>query len=174
MVALPGAALLKPVRASTILPAVTYGSTVVLCLAVRKGLSRKEGSFDLGRLELPVAICPPVWTLGALFVLVTPAEALAPVLIVAGLLPDRTASPRALEGAARGRRTVTSPRPASRVLRPLLRSPDGEAPGGLLLAPSLEVDHLGGCAVRVHFGPGRPVVPGHPSGAWLSRRHEQE
>ncbi|MFC9330851.1 APC family permease [Kitasatospora sp. NPDC057015] len=86
MVALPGAALLKLVTASTILPAVTYGSTVVLYLAVRGGLSRKEGSFDLGRLELPVAICALVWTLVALFVLVTPAEALTPVVIVIGLL----------------------------------------------------------------------------------------
>lgn len=86
MVALPGAALLKLVTASTILPAVTYGSTVVLYLAVRRGLSRKEGAFDLGRLELPVAICALVWTLVALFVLVTPAEALTPVVIVIGLL----------------------------------------------------------------------------------------
>ncbi|MFD0260430.1 hypothetical protein ACFVH7_19440 [Kitasatospora indigofera] len=86
MVALPGAALLKLVTASTILPAVTYGSTVVLYLAVRRGLSRKEGAFDLGRLELPVAICALAWTLVALFVLVTPAEALTPVVIVIGLL----------------------------------------------------------------------------------------
>lgn len=86
MVALPGAALLKLVTASTILPAVTYGSTVVLYLAVRRGLSRRERSFDLGRLELPVAICALVWTLVALFVLVTPAEALTPVVIVIGLL----------------------------------------------------------------------------------------
>lgn len=86
MVALPGDALLKLVTASTILPAVTYGSTVVLYLAVRSGLSRKEGAFDLGRLELPVAVCALVWTLVALFVLVTPAEALTPVVIVVGLL----------------------------------------------------------------------------------------
>ncbi|MGV9267580.1 APC family permease [Kitasatospora sp. NPDC003701] len=86
MVALPGAALLKLVTASTILPALTYGSTVVLYLAVRRGLSRKEGAFDLGRLELPVAICALVWTIAALFVLVTPSEALTPVVIVIGLL----------------------------------------------------------------------------------------
>ncbi|WP_329299641.1 amino acid permease [Streptomyces sp. NBC_00659] len=86
MVALPGAALLELITASTILPAVTYGSTVVLYLAVRKRLDRKKGAFDLGRFELPVAICALVWTLVALFVLVAPREALVSVVIVVGLL----------------------------------------------------------------------------------------
>lgn len=56
MIALPGAALLKLIVASTILPAIIYGSTIVLYLVVRKRLGRKEGAFNLGRLELPVAI----------------------------------------------------------------------------------------------------------------------
>ncbi|MER5397668.1 amino acid permease [Streptomyces sp. NPDC002599] len=86
MVALPGAALLELITASTILPALTYGSTVVLYLAVRKGLDRKKGAFDLGRFELPVAICALAWTLVALFVLVAPREALVSVVIVVGLL----------------------------------------------------------------------------------------
>ncbi|MFD7443798.1 APC family permease [Streptomyces sp. NPDC059909] len=86
MVALPGAALLELITASTILPAITYGSTVVLYLAVRKRLERKKGAFDLGRFELPVAICALVWTLVALFVLVAPREAFVSVVIVAGLL----------------------------------------------------------------------------------------
>ncbi|MCX5149733.1 hypothetical protein OHB36_23625 [Streptomyces sp. NBC_00320] len=86
MVALPGAALLELITASTILPAITYGSTIVLYLAVRKRLGRKEGAFDLGRFELPIAICALVWTLIALFVLVTPGEALVSVVIVVGLL----------------------------------------------------------------------------------------
>ncbi|MEY2248583.1 APC family permease [Streptomyces sp. BF23-18] len=86
MVALPGAALLELITASTILPAITYGSTVVLYLAVRKRLDRRKGAFDLGRFELPVAICALVWTLVALFVLVAPREALVSVVIVAGLL----------------------------------------------------------------------------------------
>ncbi len=86
MVAVPGAALLEPVTASTILPAVTYGSTIVLYLTVRSRLSRKRGAFDLGRFELPVAVCALVWTLIALFVLVTPKEALVSVVIVVGLL----------------------------------------------------------------------------------------
>ncbi|KOU23477.1 amino acid permease [Streptomyces sp. WM6372] len=86
MLALPGAALLELVTASTILPAVTYGSTIVLYLAVRSRLSRQKGAFDLGRFELPVAICALGWTLIALFVLVTPNEALVSVVIVVGLL----------------------------------------------------------------------------------------
>ncbi|WKD31744.1 APC family permease [Streptomyces xanthophaeus] len=86
MVALPGAALLELITASTILPAVIYGATIVLYLAVRGRLGRQEGFFDLGRLELSVALCALVWTLLALFVLVTPREALVPVVVVAGLL----------------------------------------------------------------------------------------
>ncbi|MGZ9934236.1 APC family permease [Streptomyces sp. NC-S4] len=86
MVALPGAALLELITASTILPAVIYGATIVLYLAVRGRLGRQEGAFDLGRLELPVAVCALAWTLLALFVLVTPREALVPVVVVGGLL----------------------------------------------------------------------------------------
>ncbi|MGW0869405.1 APC family permease [Streptomyces sp. NPDC002740] len=86
MVALPGAALLKLITASTILPALIYCSTIVLYLAVRRGLDRREGAFHLGRLELPVAICALVWSVASLFVLASPAEALVPVLIVVGLL----------------------------------------------------------------------------------------
>lgn len=41
--------------------AVAYGSTIVLYLAVRKRLDRRKGAFDLGRFELPVAICALVW-----------------------------------------------------------------------------------------------------------------
>lgn len=86
MVALPGDALLELVTASTILPAIAYGSTIVLYLAVRGRLSRRKGAFDLGRFELPVAICALVWTLVALFVLVAPGEAFVSVVIVVGLL----------------------------------------------------------------------------------------
>ncbi|MFD9467477.1 hypothetical protein [Streptomyces sp. NPDC060027] len=80
------AALLELITASTILPAITYGSTVVLYLAVRGGLDRRKGAFDLGRFELPVAICALVWTLVARFVLVAPRDALVFVVIVVGLL----------------------------------------------------------------------------------------
>jgi amino acid transporter len=86
MVALPGAALLKLIIASTILPAIIYGSTIVLYLVVRRRLGRQEGAFNLGRFELPVAICALAWVAVALFVLVVPAEALVPDVIVIGLL----------------------------------------------------------------------------------------
>jgi amino acid transporter len=86
MVALPGAALLQLITASTILPAIIYGSTTVLYLAVRRRLERKKGAFDLGRFELPVAIGALAWAVVSLFVLVTPATAFVPTLIVVGLL----------------------------------------------------------------------------------------
>lgn len=86
MVALPGSALLELITASTILPALTYGSAIVLYLTVRGRLSRRKGAFDLNRFELPVAICALLWTFIALFVLVTPKEAFVSVVIVAGLL----------------------------------------------------------------------------------------
>ena len=53
---------------------------------MRERLDRKEGAFDLGRFELPVAIGALVWSVVALFVLVTPESALVPVVIVVGLL----------------------------------------------------------------------------------------
>ena len=86
MVTLPGAALLQLITASTILPAITYGATIVLYLAVRRRLDRRKGAFDLGRFELPVAIGALVWSVIVLLVLVSPPEALGPVLIVVGLL----------------------------------------------------------------------------------------
>ena len=86
MVALPGAALLQLITAGSILPAVIYGSTIILYLAVRRRLERRKGAFELGRFELPVAIGALVWSLLALFVLVSPDGALVPVLIVVGLL----------------------------------------------------------------------------------------
>jgi amino acid transporter len=86
MIAMPGAALLELITAGTILPTLLYASTTVLYLSVRRRLDRKEGAFDLGRFELPVAVGALVWSAIALFVLVSPAEALVPVLIVVGLL----------------------------------------------------------------------------------------
>ena len=86
MVALPGEALLQLIVGGTILPALIYGATVVLYLAVRKGLERKENGFNLGAFELPVAIAALVWVLFALFVLITPADAFVPSLVVLGLI----------------------------------------------------------------------------------------
>jgi amino acid transporter len=86
MVALPGQALLQLIVGSTILPALIYGSIVVLYLVVRKRLERQEGGFSLGRFELPVSVAALVWVACALFVLVTAGDALVPNLIVVGLL----------------------------------------------------------------------------------------
>jgi amino acid transporter len=86
MVALPGAALLQLIIGSTILPALIYGATVILYLAVRKRLEHKEGGFSLGHFELPVAIAALIWVAVALFALVTPGDASVPVLIVLGLI----------------------------------------------------------------------------------------
>ncbi|MFB7243023.1 amino acid permease [Streptomyces populi] len=86
MVALPGDALLQLITASTIIPALVYGATIVLYLAVRRRPDRNKGAFDLGRFELPVAICALVWTVASLVMLVSPSEALVPSLIVVGLI----------------------------------------------------------------------------------------
>ncbi len=86
MAALPGAALLELILATTILPSLLYGMTVVLFLVVRKRFVRREGAFDLGLFELPVAITALIWMFVVLFVLVAPADSLVPVVIVGGLL----------------------------------------------------------------------------------------
>ena len=86
MVALPGEALLQLITASTILPMLICAATVALYLTVRNRLDRREGAFDLGLFELPVAIVALLWLVVAVIVLVTPAAALVAVLIVIGLL----------------------------------------------------------------------------------------
>ncbi len=86
MLALPGDALLQLIIGSTILPALIYGAIVVLYLAVRKRLEHKAGGFSLGRFELPVAIAALIWVAFVLFVLMTPADAGVPTMIVVGLI----------------------------------------------------------------------------------------
>lgn len=86
MAALPGAALLELILATAILPALLYGMTVVLYLVVRRRFERREGAFDLGRAELPVAVSALVWMIIVLFVLIAPADSLVPVIIVGGLI----------------------------------------------------------------------------------------
>jgi amino acid transporter len=93
MVALPGAALLQLIIGSTILPALIYGAVVVLYLAVRKRLERKEGGFSLGRFELPVAVAALIWVAFALFALVSPGEAFVPDVIVVGLISPLWVAP---------------------------------------------------------------------------------
>jgi amino acid transporter len=86
MVALPGAALLKLIISGSIMMPVIYGATIVLYLVVRKRLDRREGAFNLGRFELPVAISALVWVVCALFVITVPAESFIPDMIVIGLV----------------------------------------------------------------------------------------
>jgi amino acid transporter len=85
MVAVPGNALIQLITAGSVLIVVIYGATVVLYLAVRTRLERKEGAFSLGRFELPIAISALVWLVVALVVLVVPTSAHVPDLIAAGL-----------------------------------------------------------------------------------------
>jgi hypothetical protein len=66
--------------------AVTENPWFGFYLAVRGKLDRKEGAFDLGRFELPVAVVALIWLALAMFVLVTPDEAFVPVMIVVGLM----------------------------------------------------------------------------------------
>ena len=93
MAALRGDALLKLLTVGGLIGAVLYGAIIVLYLAVRKQLGRQEDAFDLGRdafdlgrFEMPVAIGALVWSAVVVFVLVSPREALAAVLISVGIL----------------------------------------------------------------------------------------
>ena len=86
MLALPGDALIQLITASTILPILLYTVTVILYLAVRGKLERKEGAFDLGRFELPIAVVALIWLVLAMFILVTPNAAFIPAMIVTGLM----------------------------------------------------------------------------------------
>lgn len=85
MAALPGGALLVWLTVGTVIAAILYGGIIVLHLGVRKRLGRKEDAFDLGRLEMEVAIGALVWSAGVLFIVVSPPPAMTAVLIVAGL-----------------------------------------------------------------------------------------
>lgn len=85
MIVLPGAALLELILASTIIPFLLYAMTIVLYLVVRKALGRRQGAFDLGKFELPIAIAALIWVLFGLFVLVSSGTAV-PVLVVIGLV----------------------------------------------------------------------------------------
>ena len=61
--------------------------TVVLYLVVRRRLDRQEGTRStFGRFDLPVAVAALVWIVVAMFVLIVPAEAFVPDMIVVGLI----------------------------------------------------------------------------------------
>ena len=63
-----------------------YGMTVILYLAVRKRLGRREGAFDLRRFETPVAVCALVWAALVMFMVIAPSTSSAPVWIIVGLI----------------------------------------------------------------------------------------
>lgn len=86
LLALPGDALLELVTSGTVLIALTYGGIVVLYLAVRKRLERKEGGFTLGRFEMPIAVSALIWSICVLIILLSPTSSRVPMVIVVGLL----------------------------------------------------------------------------------------
>jgi amino acid transporter len=86
MAALPGGALLELLTVGTVISAVLYGAIIVLYLAVRKRLDRKEGAFDLGHFEMPIAYGALVWSAVVLFVIMSPSSAVTSLLIALGVL----------------------------------------------------------------------------------------
>nr|WP_090276499.1 amino acid permease [Mycolicibacterium komanii]CRL69911.1 amino acid transporter [Mycolicibacterium komanii] len=85
MLVMPGDALLKLITTGTILGPLLYGGIIVLYLSVRRRLDRVEGAFDLGRFEMPVAICALIWSVVAVFIIMTPQSARIPAVLVGGL-----------------------------------------------------------------------------------------
>ena len=86
MVVMPGGALLQLILAGAIFTNIPYAMTIILYLAVRRKLGRKEGAFDLGRFEVPVAVIALAWVLIATFVVIASSATIVPVMIVIGLL----------------------------------------------------------------------------------------
>jgi amino acid transporter len=86
MVWMPGSVMLQLILAGAILTNIPYGMTVVLYLSVRGRLDSKEGAFNLGRFESPVAVVALVWVVGAAFVSIMTSPTIVPSLIVAGML----------------------------------------------------------------------------------------
>jgi amino acid transporter len=86
MAVVRGQALLQLILAGAIFMFLPYGMTIVLYLAVRSRLDRREGAWDLGRFELPVAVVALVWVVVALVVVITTSPSAGPLVIVAGLV----------------------------------------------------------------------------------------
>lgn len=86
MVTMPGGALLQLILAGAIFTNIPYAMTIVLYLSVRRKLDHREGAFDLGRFEVPVAVVALVWVLLALLFVIVSAGSVVPVLIVVGLM----------------------------------------------------------------------------------------
>lgn len=86
MLSLRGDALLQLLTVGGLLGAVLYAAIIVLYLSVRKRLVRRDNAFDLGRFELPVAVCALAWSAFVIFVLVSPRESRAGVVIAGAIL----------------------------------------------------------------------------------------
>lgn len=81
-----GNAMLQLILAGAILVNIPYGMTITLYLVVRKKLDSKEGAFNLGRFEVPIAVAALVWLLAAALVSIMSAPTIVPTLIVVGMV----------------------------------------------------------------------------------------
>jgi amino acid transporter len=86
MAVMGGDALLQLILAGAIFMFVAYGLTIGLYFAVRSRLDRREGAWDLGRWEMPVAVVALLWVVMALVVVIATSPSMGPLLIVAGLV----------------------------------------------------------------------------------------
>ena len=86
MVAMPGGALLQLILAGAIITNIPYAMTIILYLVVRRKLEQREGAFNLGRFEVPVAVVALIWVLLAMFFVLMSSTSVVPILIVTGLL----------------------------------------------------------------------------------------
>jgi amino acid transporter len=86
IVAMPGGALLQLILAGAIITMIPYAMTIILYLVVRRKLDNREGAFDLGRFEVPVAVVALIWVLLALFFVIASSPSVVPILLVTGLM----------------------------------------------------------------------------------------
>jgi amino acid transporter len=85
MAVMPGKALLQLILAGAIVTLLPYLMTIILYLAKRHKLDRRQGGFELGRWELPVAISALVWVLISLFLVISSSATPVPIVIAFGL-----------------------------------------------------------------------------------------
>lgn len=86
MIVMPGGALIQLITAGAIINNIPYAMTIILYLAVRKTLGRKEGAFSLGRFEVPVAVTALVWVFIAAFAVSVSEATTVTFMIIGGLL----------------------------------------------------------------------------------------
>jgi amino acid transporter len=86
MVGISGGVLLQLILAAAILTNIPYALTISLYLAVRGKLDRKDGGFNLGRFDVPIAVAALIWVFAAAFMAIVSSPSLVPISIVVGLL----------------------------------------------------------------------------------------